>query len=78
MSLFLMFDVVEDRDDVFNATDNNDRDDLANKKSVNNQEDTVDVVEDNGDDLETNETLPSEGFHFLLVSLSLTYHSSFP
>ncbi len=33
-SLFLMFDVVNDRDEVFNTTDNNDGDDAANKKTV--------------------------------------------
>jgi hypothetical protein len=45
----------------------NNRDDTANKKSVNNQEDTFDAVEDNGDDLETNKTLPSDRFHFFVV-----------
>ncbi len=78
MSLFLMFDVVNNGDDVFNTTDNNDGDDAANKKSVNDQEDTVNAVEDNGDDSETNKTLPSNGFCFLLDSSTLTYHSSFP
>ncbi len=59
-----MFDIVDNRDDVLDATDNNDRDDVANKRSVDDQEDTVDVVEDNGDDSETNKTLSSDGFHF--------------
>ncbi len=61
----------------FNAT-NNDGDDAANKKSVDNQEDTVNAVEDNGDNSETNKTLPLDGFHFLLDSLTLNYRSSFP
>jgi hypothetical protein len=39
ITLFLMFNVANDRDDVFNATDNNNRDDAANKKSVDDQED---------------------------------------
>jgi hypothetical protein len=56
-SLFLMFDVVDRRDNVFNATDNNNGDDLANKKSVNNQENTVNAVEDNEDD-----SKPTESF----------------
>jgi hypothetical protein len=57
-----MFDVINNRDDVFDTTDNDDEDDLADKKSVNNQEDTVNAVEDNGDDSETNKTLPLDGF----------------
>jgi hypothetical protein len=77
-SLFLMFNLIDNRDDVFEATDNNDRDNAANKKSVDNQEDTVNPVEDNGDNSETNKTLPLDGFRFLLDSLTLTYHSSFP
>jgi hypothetical protein len=63
-SHFLMFDIVNNRDDVFDATDNNNGDDAADKKSVDNQEDTVDAVEYNGDDLETNKTLPSDRFCF--------------
>jgi hypothetical protein len=65
-SLFLMFDIVNNRHNIFNATDNNNRDDAADKKSVNNQEDTVDAMEDNGDNSETNETLPLDGFHFFV------------
>jgi hypothetical protein len=61
-----MFDNVEDRDDVFDTTDNDDRDDAANKKSVNNQKDTVNAMEDNGDDLETNKTLPLDRFCFFV------------
>ncbi len=61
-----MFNVVNDRDDFFDATDNNDGDDTADKKSVGGQEDTVDAVEDNGDDLETNDTLPLDGVRFFV------------
>jgi hypothetical protein len=61
-----MFDVVNDRDEVFNTTDNNDGDDAANKKTVDDWEDTVNVVEDNGDNLETNKTLPLDGFRFFV------------
>ncbi len=52
MSLFLMFKVVDVTDDDFNTADNNNGDD-AKKRSVNNQEDTVEGVENNGDDLTT-------------------------
>ncbi len=65
-SHFLMLVVVNDRDDVFNTTDNKDGDDAADKKSIDDQEDTVNVVEDNGDDLETNKTLPLDGFRFFV------------
>jgi hypothetical protein len=61
-----MFDVVDDRDDIFDATDNYDGDDAANKKFINNQEDTVNAVGDNGDDSETNKILPSDGFLFFV------------
>ncbi len=61
-----MFNIVDDRDDIFDATDNNNGDDAANKKSVDDQEDAVNAVEDNGDNLETNKTLPSEGFRFFV------------
>jgi hypothetical protein len=36
MSLFLMFNVVNDNDDIFDTTDKDDGDDAAKKKSVNN------------------------------------------
>ncbi len=61
-----MFDVVDDRDDIFNTTDNDNGDDAADKTFANNWEDTVDVVEDNRDDLETNKTLPFDGFRFFV------------
>ena len=63
-----MFNVVDDRDDVFDETDNNNGDGAADKKSVNNREDTVNAVEDNGDNLETNKTLPLDRFHFFVGS----------
>ncbi len=47
-----MFDVVNKRDDVLDAADNNDRDD-ANKKFIDNQEDMFNAVEDNGDNSDT-------------------------
>jgi hypothetical protein len=40
-SLFLMFDILDDRDDIFDVTDNDNGDDVADKKSVNDQEDTA-------------------------------------
>jgi hypothetical protein len=60
-----MFNVVNERDDVLDAADNNDGDD-ANKKSIGNQEDTFNVVEDNRDYSDTNKTTPSDGFGFFL------------
>ncbi len=73
-----MFDVVDDGDDVFDTTDNDDEDDAADKKLVNNQEDTVNAVEDNGDNLETNKTLPLDGFCFFvgLFDLDLPFFYS--
>jgi hypothetical protein len=62
-----MFDILANRGEIFDATDNNNRDDTADKKSVNNQEDTVDAVEENGDDSETNKMLPSDGFRFFVA-----------
>jgi hypothetical protein len=53
-SLFLMFEVVNDIDNDFDIADNDDGDD-AEKKSVNDREDTVEGVENNGNDLTTNE-----------------------
>jgi hypothetical protein len=49
-----MFNVVDKRDYILDAADNKDGDD-ANKKSINDQEDMFDVVEDDGDNLDTNE-----------------------
>jgi hypothetical protein len=53
-SLFLMFEVVNDTDGDFDIADNEDGND-AKKKSVDDQEDTVEGVENNGDDSTTNE-----------------------
>jgi hypothetical protein len=61
-----MFDVVNERDNVLNAADNDDRDD-ANKKSIDYQEDTFNAVENNGDDLNTNKTMPLDGSGFFLT-----------
>jgi hypothetical protein len=46
--LFLMFKVVNDTDNDFDTADNDDGDD-AKKRSVDNREDTVEGVENNGD-----------------------------
>jgi hypothetical protein len=61
-----MFNVVDNRDDFFDATDNDGGDDAANKKSIDNQEDTVNAVEDNGGDLESNKMLPLDRFCFFV------------
>ncbi len=74
-SLFLMFDVINKRDDILDTADNDDGDD-ANKKSINNQEDTFDAVKDIGDDLDTNKMTPLDGFIFFDTS-TLTYRSFF-
>jgi hypothetical protein len=58
-----MFDVVNKKDEVLDAADNNNGDD-ANKKSIDNQEDTYNAVEDDRDDLDTNKTTPSDGLGF--------------
>ncbi len=61
-----MFGVGDDRDDIFDTTDNDNRDDAVNKKSVDNQEDTVDAMEDNGGDSETNKMLHLDRFRFFV------------
>jgi hypothetical protein len=48
-----MFEVVNNTEDNFDTADNDDGDD-AKKRSINDQEDTVEGVENNGDDLTTN------------------------
>ncbi len=60
-----MFDVIDKRDDVLDAAGNNNGDD-ANKKSINDWEDTFDAVEDDGDNSDTNTTMPLDGFGFFL------------
>jgi hypothetical protein len=71
-----MFDVVDDKDDIFDTADNNDRDD-ADKKSVNNQEDTVNAVEDNGEDSNTVEKTTLDVVRFFFESSAMTYHPFF-
>jgi hypothetical protein len=63
-----MIDVVDNKDDVFNTADNDNGDD-TDKKSVDDQEDTVDAVEDNGDDLNTVEKTTSDVVHFFSLNL---------
>ncbi len=63
MSLFLIFNVNDKRDDVLEAADINNRDD-AKKKSINNRDDTFEAVEDDGDNSDTNEATPFNGFDF--------------
>ncbi len=62
-SLFLMFEVVNNTEDNFDTADNNDVDD-AKKRSVNDQEDTVEGVENNGDNLTTNEPTTADTVRF--------------
>jgi hypothetical protein len=59
MSLFLMFEVINDTDDIFDTADNDNGND-SEKKSVDNQEDTVEGVENNGDDSTTNEPMTAD------------------
>ncbi len=66
-SLFLMFKVVNDTDDNFDTADNNDGDD-AKKRSINNQEDTVEGVENNGNDSTTNEPTTADTVRFIFRS----------
>ena len=76
-SVFLMFEVVDDTDDDFNTADNNDGNDVK-KRSVNNQEDTIEGVENNGDDSTTNEPTTTDTVHFFSEFSMLTYrHLSF-
>jgi hypothetical protein len=64
MSLFLIFDVNDKRDDVLNAADIDDGDNI-DKKFVDEQEDTFNAMEDNGDDSDTNKIAPTDGFGIL-------------
>jgi hypothetical protein len=63
MSLFLIFDADDKRDDVLEAADIDDRDN-AKKKSINNWDDTFEAMEDDGDDSNTNKATPFDGFDF--------------
>ncbi len=58
-----MFEVVDDTDDDFDTADN-DNGDNAKKRSVNNQEDTVEGVENNGDDSTANEPTTADTVRF--------------
>ena len=72
-SLFLMFQVVDDTDGDFDIADNEDGDD-AKKKSVDDREDTVEGVENNGDDSTTNEEpTTADTARFFLGFSTLTY-----
>jgi hypothetical protein len=76
MSLFLIVDIEDKRDDVLEAADINNGDN-AEKKSINNRDDTFKAVEEDGDDSNTNKATPFDGFNFFKIS-SLTYHSVCP
>ncbi len=54
-----MFEVVDDTDDDFDRADNNNGKD-AKKRSINDQEDTIEGVENNGDDSTTNEPMTAD------------------
>ena len=72
MSLFLMFEVVNDTDNDFDTADN-DNGNNTKKRSVDNQEDTVEGVENNGDDSTTNEPMTADTVFFFSEFLTLTY-----
>ncbi len=76
-SLFLMFDVLDDRDDVFNATDNNNGDDTANKKSRIKKTQLMRWKKTERIRKPIKRCLWTDSV-FLLDSSTLTYHSSFP
>ncbi len=67
-----MFEVIGDTDDDFDTADNEDGND-AKKRSIDNQEDTVEGVENNGDDSTTNEPTTADTVCFILEFLTLTY-----
>ncbi len=67
-----MFEVFDNTDDDFDTADNDDGDN-AKKRSVDNQEDTVEGVENNGDDLTTNEPTTVDTVHFFSEFSTLTY-----
>ena len=58
-----MFEVVNDTDDDFDTADNNDGNN-AKKRSIDDREDTVEGVENNGDDSTTNEPTTADTVHF--------------
>ena len=59
-----MFEVVDDTDNDIDTADNDDGDN-AKKWSVDDQEDTVDGMENNGDDLTTNEPTTADTVRFI-------------
>ncbi len=67
-----MLEVIDDTDNDFDTADNNDGND-AKKRSVSNQEDTVEGVENNGNNLTTNEPTTADAVCFFLEFLTLTY-----
>jgi hypothetical protein len=72
-----MFEVVDNTDDDFDTADNDDGND-AKKRSIDDQEDTVKGVENNGDDLTTNEPMTADTVFFFSEFSMLTYqHLSF-
>ncbi len=71
-SLFLMFEVVNDTDNGFDTADNDDGKE-AKKRSVDDREDTVEGVENNGDDSATNEPTTADTVFFSSEFSTLTY-----
>jgi hypothetical protein len=67
-----MFEVVDDTDNDFDTADNNDGKD-AKKRSVDDQEDTVEGVENNGDNSTTNEPTTADTVHFFFQNYD-TFH----
>ncbi len=68
-----MIKVVDNTDNDLDTADNDDGDD-AKKRSVNDQEDTVKGVENNGDNLTTNEPTTADTVRFIFPEfLTLTY-----
>ncbi len=59
----MIFDVDDKRDDVLEAADIDNKDN-AKKKSINDRDDTFKAMEDDGDDFDTNEATPFDGFDF--------------
>ncbi len=68
-----MFKVVDNTDDDFDIADNKDGNN-AKKKSVNDQEDTVEGVENNGDDSTTNEEPMTADTVFFFLEFSMLTH----
>ncbi len=62
-----MFEVLDNTDNDFDTADKDNGDD-AKKRSVDNQEDTVEGVENNGDDSTTNEPTTADTVRFYFRS----------